>query len=87
MEENLKVDKDYMEAFNLGYELAKELNLKSPMFKEVNSKNERMNAIQSGMEQYNREITKHKNLTLDRSEIIPKKHKNEDNQKGNELSI
>jgi hypothetical protein len=35
MEENLKVDIDYKGAFNLGYELARELNLKSPLFKPV----------------------------------------------------
>jgi hypothetical protein len=57
MEENLKVDIDFKEAFNLGYELAKELNLKSPMFKDGSSENERMNAIQTGMEQYSNEVT------------------------------
>lgn len=57
MMEEIKVDKNYMEAFNLGYELAKELNLKSPMFKEINSGNERMNAMQAGMEQYREEIS------------------------------
>lgn len=52
MEENLKVDKDYLEAFNQGYELAKELNLKSPMLKDMDSDNFRMNAMQAGMAQY-----------------------------------
>ena len=57
MEENLKVDKDYKEAFNLGYELAKELNLTTPMFKDISLGNERINAMQVGMEQYSNELT------------------------------
>lgn len=52
MEKNIKVDKDYLEAFNLGYELAKELNLKSPMFQDLNSENSLNNAMQAGMTQY-----------------------------------
>lgn len=87
MEENLKVDKDYMEAFNLGYELAKELKLISPMFKNIELGNRRMQAMQTGMEEYNKEITLNKNLSLNISKIIPKKHKNRDNENGNELSI
>jgi hypothetical protein len=87
MEENLKVDKDYMEAFNLGYELAKELKLMSPMFKNIESGNRRMHAMQTGMEEYSKEITINKNLSLDSSKIIPNKHKNGDNVNGNELSI
>jgi hypothetical protein len=87
MEENLKVDKDYMEAFNLGYELAKELKLMSPMFKNIESGNRRMQAMQTGMEEYSKEITANKNLSLDNSKIIQKKHKNRDNENGNELSI
>ena len=61
MEENLKVDKDYLEAFNLGYELAKELNLKTPMFKDFKSENGRITAINDGMIQYHLEITQEKN--------------------------
>jgi len=87
MEENLKVDKDYMEAFNLGYELAKELKLMSPMFKNIESGNRPMQAMQTGMEEYIKEITINKNLSLDSGKIILKKHKNGDNQNGNELSI
>ncbi|MCM4152942.1 hypothetical protein DHD05_15225 [Arenibacter sp. N53] len=87
MEENLKVDKDYIEAFNLGYELAKELKLRTPMFKNIESGNSRMQAMQTGMEEYSKEITINKNLSLDGSKIIPKKHKNGDKENGNELSI
>jgi len=87
MEENLKVDYDYMEAFNLGYELAKELKLISPMFKNIDLGNSRMQAMKTGMEEYNKEITLNKNLSLNNSKIIPKKHKNRDNENGNELLI
>jgi hypothetical protein len=61
MEENLKVDKDYLEAFNLGYELAKELNLKTPMFEDLKSENVRITAINSGMTQYQLEINQEMN--------------------------
>tara|TARA_R110000796_G_scaffold848_1_gene3234 strand:- start:313 stop:570 length:258 start_codon:yes stop_codon:yes gene_type:complete len=85
MEEHLKVDKDYLEAFNLGYELAKELKLKSPMFKNIESDNSRIHTLQMGMEEYCREITLNKNITLDDSKIIQQKNKN--SQDGNELSL
>ena len=85
MKENLKVDKDYMEAFNLGYQLAKELNIKSPMFKNIELDNSRMHALNTGMEEYSKEFTLNKNITLDDSKIIQKENKN--NQEGNELSL
>tara|TARA_R110002051_G_scaffold86498_3_gene152394 strand:+ start:471 stop:740 length:270 start_codon:yes stop_codon:yes gene_type:complete len=89
MEENTKVDSNYLTAFNLGYELAKDLNLKSPMFKDVNSKNDRMNAMQAGMKQYSKEIEVQKNRgsTLDLNIInsIPKEQKNKG--KGFDISI
>ncbi|MDL5512131.1 hypothetical protein QSE00_09925 [Arenibacter sp. M-2] len=85
MEEHLKVDKDYLEAFNLGYELAKELKLKSPMFKNIESDISRIHTLQMGMEEYCKEITLNKNITLDDSKII--QQKNKDNQDGNELSL
>ncbi len=89
MSEETKVDKDYKEAFNLGYELAKELSLKSPMFKEVSSGNNRMNAMQAGMEQHSKEIVKERNkenvLGLDNDNMAPKEHK--DKGKGFDLSI
>lgn len=91
MSEETKVDKDYKETFNLGYELAKELKLKSPMFKEVGSSsgNNRMNAMQAGMEQYSKEIVKERNkenvLDLDNDNMAPKEHK--DKGKGFNLSI
>jgi hypothetical protein len=56
MSEETKIDENYKEAFNLGYELSKELNLKSPMFKDSKVDNERMNAMQAGMAQFSNEI-------------------------------
>jgi hypothetical protein len=89
MSVDTKVDKDYKDAFNLGYELAKELNLKSPMFKDVSSGNDRMNAMQAGMEQYSIEKVEQKNeentFGLNNNSGIPKEHKNRG--KGFDLSI
>ena len=83
MEENIKVDSDYLTAFNLGYELAKELNLISPMFKDVSSKSNRMNAMQSGMEQYSKEMElqrkKGSTLGVNFTKVIPKEHKDKGN--------
>ncbi|MCM4169809.1 hypothetical protein KCTC52924_03587 [Arenibacter antarcticus] len=96
MEENLKVDKDYKEAFNLGYELAKDLNLKSPMFKNIELGNSRMHTMQTGMAEYNREITqenvKDKTLGEQRNEFINKemnsrKSKGKDKGAGFDYSI
>ncbi|GGW50046.1 hypothetical protein [Arenibacter certesii] len=60
MEKETIVDKDYLEGFNLGYELAKELNLNSPMFKNLNSEDSHMNAMQAGMAEYSNEMEKGK---------------------------
>ncbi len=60
MSSEIKIDNEYKESFNLGYELAKELNLKSQMFKDFNSENSRMNAMQAGMAQYSIEISQEK---------------------------
>lgn len=65
MTERTKIDQNYLEAFNLGYELAKELDLKSPMFKDLNSVNYRMNAMQAGMDQFSNEIVQGKNKVID----------------------
>lgn len=60
MSSEIKIVKSYKEAFNLGYELAKELNLKFPMFKDSKVGNERMSAMQAGMAQYSNEISQEK---------------------------
>lgn len=56
MIEKTKIEENYKEVFNHGYELSKELNLKSPMFNNLKVDNERMNAMQAGMAQYSNEI-------------------------------
>lgn len=60
MEENFKVDKDYKEAFNQGYEVAKELGLKPNSLEGINAGNNRMQGMKDGMEQYGKELTKEK---------------------------
>lgn len=50
-----KVDKDYLKAFNLGYEIAKDLSLKSPMFKDQNVDENNENAMQAGMLEFVKE--------------------------------
>ncbi len=60
MSDETKIDKNFKDAFNLGYELAKELNLKSPMFKDLDSENGRMNAMKAGMAQYTNEFSQEK---------------------------
>jgi len=65
-----KVDDDYKKAFNLGYEIAKELELKVPIFRNLNSENTSSNSINAGISQYltengfqvNKSISQSKNL-------------------------
>lgn len=66
MKKEITSDKDYIEAFNQGYELSKELGLKSDILKDLNAGNNRMQAMKDGMEQYSKEITKEKS-----KDIIP----------------
>ncbi len=97
MEESLKVDKDYLEAFNQGYELAKELDLKSQMLKDMDSDNVRMNAMQAGMVQYVDESKQglHKKFSQDKfidsnihidEDLSSKKDSKENKSKGFGLS-
>ncbi|WP_086476619.1 hypothetical protein [Arenibacter amylolyticus] len=67
MKEEIKVDRDYLQAFNLGYELAKELNLSTPMFKGLDSEDIKLNALQAGMAEYNNELQKVKSNSYDHS--------------------
>lgn len=55
-----KVDKDYIEAFNQGYEVAKELGLKPNALSGINAGNNRIQAMKDGMKQYDRELTQEK---------------------------
>lgn len=52
MEENIKVDKEFLKAFNLGYEVAKELDLKTPMLQNRSSDITLKSPIQAGMFQF-----------------------------------
>ena len=62
MSEEMKVSKDYKEAFNLGYEMAKELKLKSPMFQDTKAESSHLDAMQAGMMQFHEEILKQNSL-------------------------
>ncbi|MEM9389283.1 MAG: hypothetical protein AAGA02_02345 [Bacteroidota bacterium] len=64
MSEETKVDRDYKEAFNQGYEVAKELGLKPDALEGINAGNNRIQGIKDGMEQYSKELTRDK-------EVIP----------------
>lgn len=80
--------KDYIEAFNQGYELSKELGLKPEILKDVSAGNNRIEAMRQGMEQYGMELSKEKDIIppLDFDSIEtsytdleqPKKEKNKD---------
>ncbi len=85
MEENLKVDEEYLNGFNLGYELAKELQLTSPMLNDINQDNTQMQAMHAGMAEFCNEIeqAKQKELDLNSNGI---KSKN-DKDKGFNISI
>jgi len=67
MEQEIKSDKDYIEAFNQGYELAKELGLKPDILDGLKAGKHRYMAMKEGMEQYGRELTK----TKDKDKGIP----------------
>jgi flagellar biosynthesis/type III secretory pathway protein FliH len=66
--EEIKVDKDYIEAFNQGYEVAKELGLKSSDLSGIKAGMNRMQAMKEGMLQYEKEIEEDLNK---QKEIIP----------------
>ncbi len=70
MKSDERIDKDYKRSFNLGYELAKELSLKSPMFKNQNSGKIPTNAMQAGMLQYIEEAKLSKNRNISQLEEI-----------------
>ncbi|SNZ01298.1 hypothetical protein [Flagellimonas pacifica] len=67
MDDSDKVSVDFKKGFNLGYELAKELDLKVPMFKNQNNQRASSNAIQAGMIQYIGELDLTLNKNIDRS--------------------
>ncbi|GAB5476349.1 MAG: hypothetical protein Mars2KO_44480 [Maribacter sp.] len=93
--EEIKVDKDYKEAFNQGYELSKELGLKPNILNDLASGNNRMQAMKDGMVQYEKEIQMDKskgiippldldNIGKDYIDLSPEK---EDKDKGKDIDI
>tara|TARA_R110000765_G_scaffold223743_2_gene327841 strand:- start:881 stop:1165 length:285 start_codon:yes stop_codon:yes gene_type:complete len=94
MKKDTIVDTNYLQGFNLGYDLAKELNLTSPMFKNLNSDDSHMSAVQAGMAEYSKEIIQRKNkenlqpLNLKSGKVIGNdKDNGKDNGKGLSQSI
>ena len=63
MSEETKVDKDYLEAFNYAYLVAKELDLKPEGLTGINPKDMRAQGLKDGIEQYHKdfELKKEKN--------------------------
>ena len=78
MDEDLKIDEKFKRAFNLGYEVAKELDLKTPMFQNESSDTTLKSPMQAGIFQYVKEgqptINKNigKSKTALKSKIIKK---------------
>ena len=66
MEEEIKVDEKFKSAFNLGYRLAEELNLKSPILKNQ-EKIMSSNPMHLGMQEFIDEAKLSKNKRLDKS--------------------
>jgi len=62
-----KIDSKYKRAFNLGYEMAKELNLKNPMFKGQDAAQNSTNAMQAGILQHINEVALSRNRNIDKS--------------------
>lgn len=53
--DELKVDNDFKQAFNEGYEIASVLGLKSDELQEINGSQIRMMAIKAGIEQFEKD--------------------------------
>lgn len=95
MDQESKIYTEYKEAFNLGYELARELDLKSPMFKDLNSESIRMSAMQAGMMEFSNETKKGMLKDIDGSSVLDNNHtmrntqskKDKGKGKGFDLSI
>ena len=85
-----RTEKEYIRDFNLGYEMAKELNLTKPMLQGQDiSKEPPNNPIHAGMFQYLREVAQYRNKNLDLSgnqQKMDSKEEKEDENKGRGLS-
>lgn len=91
MEEEIKVDEKFKSAFNLGYRLAKELNLKSPMLKNQ-EKIMSSNPMHLGMQEFIDEVklskNKRQNLSIEQSKADNlKKGKKKSRNKGKGFSL
>lgn len=78
MEESEKVDEKFKRAFNLGYELAKELDLKTPMLQNESSNITLKSPIQAGIFQFvlERQVAMDKKLNNGNHVLKRKKLKN-----------
>ncbi|MEM6721111.1 MAG: hypothetical protein AAF611_17410 [Bacteroidota bacterium] len=54
--DDIKVSEDYKQAFNEGYELAKELGLKPDILDGLKADKYRMQAMSEGMHQYQKDV-------------------------------
>lgn len=70
MKETSQIDKDYIESFNQGYQLSKELNLKPEILNGINAGNYRIQAMKDGMHQFQKDNTLEK-LKTQSKEVIP----------------
>ncbi|TLF45196.1 hypothetical protein [Maribacter aurantiacus] len=91
MEEDIKVDEKFKHAFNLGYQLAEELNLKSPML-ENQEKIMPSNPMHLGMQQFIDESklskNKRQNISIEQSKANNlKKGKKKSQDKGKGFSL
>ena len=85
MEEDIKIDANFKKAFNLGYRLAKELNLKSPMLKDQ-AERVSSNPMHLGMMQFIDERKLSKNIRQNKS-IDQAKSKDQKKRKGKGLGF
>lgn len=64
MKNETKEKHDYVEHYNQGYELSKELGLKPDILKDLGAGNNRIQAMKDGMEQYAKELVKEKEMNI-----------------------
>ena len=69
MDKDLHVDEEYKKSFNEGYILAKELGMTTDSIKDISAGNNRMHAIKSGIEEFDKESSKMKDP---RKELLDK---------------
>jgi len=80
MEEQTKLDKDYVEAYNQGYILSKELGLKPDILDQLSAGNGRMEAMQDGMVQYQKDKALELSKAQEKDVIPPLDIDNMDNR-------